>query len=137
MIRDKDVQFKLKQFATKIGAVLEVGEVGFGRPCIGFLANPDQWLMYNPYNISTYEPIIDDPRLEAPWGVNAYHKDNCFCVLIHESDTDKAAHELLAWVEKIEATGCTPSIKSSPNGATGMQAVLSGITVHHLVLSDA
>lgn len=109
---------------------VERGEVGFGRPCVGF-THDGSYSDFNPYNHADYEPIFPhDDRLGAPAGVNAYHKHDCFAVLAHGEDGeayDAAVMELDAWVRHLEAQGELEVVEFK-TGATGLQAMFTGTT---------
>ena len=129
MDKDNPVWQNLQRFANEHKVLLEDnGEVGFGRPCIGFLRG-GSYIAHNPYNSSDFARIWpEDQRLLPPGTVpDAYHKHDCFAVLVHGDDYDKALVQLNAWVEHLEAQG-TVELVEYETGATGIHALLSGVT---------
>ena len=114
-----------EDFATKHKVIFEdEGECGFGRECVGFLAQGGCYVAFNPTDDSTYE-IIEDfecDNAEAPDEVDSYHKHNCMAVIGRD---DEAIIGLAKWVEKLESFGNVRVVKY-PTGAKGMQAMISG-----------
>jgi hypothetical protein len=113
-------------FANKHKVIFEDhGEVGFGRPCVGFTSGA-RYIDYNPRNNSDYELVWPDARpIGHPHGVEAYHKHDCLAVLVADS-YDAAILQLATWVEALEAQG-ELEIVTYATGATGLQAAISGI----------
>jgi hypothetical protein len=75
--------------------------------------------------MSTYE-TIEEFSDENFWDIapeNAYHKSDCIAVL---GRGDDAIRELSDWVEGLKGMGA--EVRSYQTGATGMQAILSGVT---------
>lgn len=104
------------------------GEVGFGRPCVGFTKG-NGYVEYNPLSrADDYRriPEFADDRLYAPDGVEAYHKHDCLAVLVRDEDYDAAIRQLDQWVRHLESLG-TVEVVSYETGATGFQAVISGV----------
>lgn len=127
MSNEKTIE-RLEQFAAKYRLILETkGEVGFGRPCVGFLSKGGDYVDYNPRKSGgNYDNIWPyDARLCAPRGVEAFHKHSCLCVLAPGEDYDKALEELAVWCDHLEAQG-TLRVESFDTGATGMQVLFSG-----------
>lgn len=96
-------------FANKLGVEFHArGEVGFGRPCVGF-QHGGSYLDYNPYDFRSGEFVFEDCRgLNPPHGVNFYHKHDCMAVLAEDEDDasyDEAIVGLALWVQSIEAHG--------------------------------
>jgi len=122
----------LQEFANKHGIVLtKKGEVGFGRPCVGF-THGGNYVAHNPYTHGgNYEPIkeFEDERLYAPDEVDAYHKHTCLAVLCKDSDEgyEEGLKQLEIWIRHLESLGEIEFV-SYETGATGMQAMLSGFT---------
>ena len=117
---------KLNDFAEKHGVKFEAnGEVGFGRPCVGFLKN-DAYIDFTPYNMDTFDPVFpNDERLVEPDGVeDAYHKHDCMAVLVHDDDYEKALNQLSVWVDYLEGVGV--KLVEYKNGHTGINALLHG-----------
>lgn len=118
-----------QRFANEHKLIFEdEGEVGFGRPCVGFLARGGRYLDYNPgrYGSSgNYEPIeeLHCQAAEPPDGCAAYHKHNCMAVLGHG---DRAVAQLAAWVRSLESQGRV-EVVDFETGATSMQALISGL----------
>ena len=124
---------KLSVFADKHGiSLVTKGECGFGRPCVGFTKGSN-YIDYCPLNMSTYEPIedLDDERLYAPEGVNAYHKHNCLAVLVEDDNYDQALQELSDWVDNLTSQG-EVEVVCYRTGASGLQAMVSGSTGYAL-----
>jgi hypothetical protein len=105
------------------------GECGFGRPCVGF--RDGSWIAHNPDKMKPsewghdYHPI-DDLKCDAclpPEGVDAYHKHDCLAVL---GRGDDAITQLAEWVVYMQSQGRV-EIVSYETGATGLQAMLSGV----------
>lgn len=106
---------KLQAFAEKHGLVLETkGEVGFGRPCVGFIKGY-AYVDTEVLDLGTFEALEgfpEDDRILAPEGVEAYHKHSCLCVLVREGDEenedaarDRAVEQLARWVDSLEGVG--------------------------------
>lgn len=108
------------------------GEVGFGRPCAGFL-HGDNYVDYCPtkmddengdygYIKEAYCEAARPPE-SAP---NAYHKHDCFAVLVQgDSSKEQAIIELANWVKHMESQGEVETV-TFLTGATGIQALISG-----------
>lgn len=124
----------LTDFADKYDIKLEEkGECGFGRPCVGLIKN-DNYIDYNPLSLKTYELLFDeDERLEAPEGVEAYHKHNCLAVLVHDDDYNAGIEELYKWIKHLESQG-EIYIEKYPTGADQFQAMVSGAYGHAIRL---
>ena len=114
-----------QQFALKHKVIFDdTGECGFGRECVGFNIG-NQWLDHNPTRAPDYDPIpeLACPDAYAPDDVNSYHKHECLAVL---GRGDEAVIGLAKWVQKMESAG-TVSVVEYETGATGMQAMFSGV----------
>lgn len=121
-----------ERFATKYKLVFDdAGECGFGRECVG-IRHGDDWVSHNPISLSgDYDQIPDlISDAYAPPGVNAYHKHDCLAVL---GRGPEAIAQLATWIQALESRG-TVEIVSYETGATGMQALLSGLTNKALVV---
>lgn len=121
----------LLRFANHHKIILQdQGEVGFGRPCVGF-THGDNYINFNPTDAVKYEyiPELYDERLEAPRGVNAYHKHDCLAVLVENGDYDTALVQLNDWINHLEDQG-EVKITPYPTGAVGIQALLTGVIGH-------
>ena len=119
----------LLRFANKHKLVLEDhGEVGFGRPCVGFM-HGDCYVAFNPSSHPDFEliPELYDKRLRPPEGVRAYHKHDCLAVLVENNETsfDEGLRQLNEWVNHLEAQG-EIEVVTYATGATGIQAIFSG-----------
>ena len=128
---------KLQEFATKHKLVLEEkGEIGFGRPCVGFL-HGDNYISYNPTHDADYSYIFGehDDRLSAPHDVNSYHKGDYMAVLVKDDDYKKGLDELLKWVEHLESQG-EVEIVEYETGAQGFQAIFSGLFAKAIKLKN-
>jgi hypothetical protein len=115
-----------EKFALKHKVIFdEEGECGFGRDCVGF-SSGGGWIDHNPYNRGgDYEPIekFACGAAQPPPGVNAYHKHDCLAVLEHG---EESVIQLAQWVKHMEAAG-EVKIVDYPTGATGIQALMSGV----------
>jgi len=120
---------KLQEFAQKHSIILnEKGEIGFGRPCVGFV-HGDNYISFNPLQDGgDYEPIFGeyDDRLYPPEGVESYHKGDYVAVLVSDEKYHKGLKQLLKWVEHLESQGEVEVVEYQ-TGATGLQAVISGM----------
>ena len=129
-MNQKDPVFQnLQRFANQYQLILEcAGEVGFGRPCVGFLNKTGNFLDINPYKYPDFKPVwpIDDRLYDRNAAPDAYHKHDCLCVLVHDDNFDKALIQLNNWINSPEKKGelCVAQFKT---GATGLQAVISGV----------
>lgn len=118
-----------EQFARKHKVIFEErGEVGFGRPCVGFVKG-NGYIDYAPFDFRTMESISPpDDRLSPPESVpDAYHKHPCLAVLVHDDNYQAAIDQLAAWVQHLDTQGVV-SVESYSTGATGIQALVSGVT---------
>lgn len=92
----------LQKFAKEIDCEYKEGEIGFGRECVGILKGGN----YLGYNLeASYGGGMEkwDDRLDAPKGVNAYHKGNYMAVLIDDETTkEQAIEQLFNWVRNID-----------------------------------
>jgi len=109
------------------------GSCGFDRDCVGF-RDGDRWVDHNPYDQGspTYAQIAKLACKAAypPDDVDAYHKHDCLAVL---GRGDDAIIGLAKWVLKLEAAG-TVEIVTYTTGATGLQAMFSGLTAKAVVV---
>ena len=95
------------------------GEVGFGRPCCGFLAGNSAYVDYNPervryrgqeINPSIFEKVEEFHKvdLSPPDTIHhAYEKHECLAVIHHwaedaENENSPAIVELATWVQDME-----------------------------------
>lgn len=122
----------LQRFANAHKIVLEDhGEVGFGRPCVGF-THGNSYVDIHPLNMATYDRIWpDDDRLNAPSGVAAYHKHDCLAVLVDNDDYTEALCQLDVWVRHLESQGELEVVDYN-TGVSGVQAMFSGVLGHAL-----
>lgn len=128
MDKNSETWKNLQRFANEHKIILEdEGEVGFGRPCVGFIKG-DGYIDYNPTQHPDYEYVWEqDARLGPSNQIpNAYHKHHCMAVLVQGDDYDSALEELNEWVKHLEAQG-EVYVTEYETGATGIQAVLSGL----------
>lgn len=87
---NQELRNKLEQFALKHKLILEeAGEVGFGRPCVGFLKGTG-YVDYNATVHPDYKPAFPDDEYYEPPVPDAYHKHDCLAVLVHDDDYDSA-----------------------------------------------
>jgi len=118
-----------QDFALKHKVIFDdEGECGFGRECVGFRSR-NTWINHNPLNYDgSYEPIkeFSDDRLYSPGDINAYHKHDCLAVL---GRGEQAIIQLATWVKHLENLG-EVEIVEFKTGATGMQALLTGVCSH-------
>lgn len=130
------MRLEMLDFAKEIGAVLsEGGEVGFGRPCVGFLAG-SSYVDYGPafiytgINTSSSIEDLDDPAVYPPREINdAYHKHECFCILAGHGtpeEYENALIQLHIWVKHLKSQGGIKLVHYG-TGATGVQAIMGGI----------
>lgn len=120
---------KLNAFASKHQVLLiQKGQCGFGRACVGFSTADGNYVDYNPMAFPDYAYVWPyDARLGAPEGVDAYHKHDCLAVLVSDDNYEAALEQLLKWIEHLEGQG-ELEISSFNTGATGVQAIISGAT---------
>lgn len=131
MDKNSPIWQNLQRFANEHKVILEdKGEVGFGRPCIGFL-HGTRYVAFNPRKHPDYDHVWPkDERLCPPSRTaDAYHKHDCLAILVHGDDYDEALAQLNAWVEYLEAQGAVELVEYE-TGATGMQAIISGLFSH-------
>lgn len=103
----------------------EQGEVGFGRPCVGF-TRAESYVAFNPYN-DGYEHVLNfyDERLSPPADVDdAYHKHDCLCVLVHDDNYDEALRQLVLWVKHLESVGV--EVAKYQSSSHSIKAFLTG-----------
>jgi hypothetical protein len=123
-----------EEFAAKHKVIFEdEGECGFGRECVGFLARNGCYLDYNPTSYEDYNYIPEcfcdeavEPPSETP---DAYHKHPCMAVL---GRGDEAIIQLAQWVNSLNTAGNVRVVEYQ-NGATGVQAIISGTTSYAVV----
>jgi len=125
----EEARANLARFALEHGLTFEeAGEVGFGRPCVGFTRD-GSYVAHNPMRADTFEPITEyaDARLYPPEAVrDAYHKHDCLAVLAH-NEYAAAMVQLDTWVRHLESLGRVRVVEYE-TGATGLQAAFSGRT---------
>ncbi len=147
MIKDIAEAKKICQdFANKHKLIFDdSGECGFGRDCVG-LSTGKGWLDFNPHKHlpppGFYEEIseLKNDKLYPPDDVpDAYHKHDCLCVLVLDSDhRDDAIIQLATWIRHIEAQGPI-HIVEYPTGYTpadGMAALIHGLISLALYVGD-
>ena len=136
MRKTSPVWKNLQRFANDHKLILaDKGECGFGRPCVGFNCG-GYWLDYNPCNGDDYKPIeeMHDDRLHPPNSVpDAYHKHDCFAVLVYGDDYDKALRQLNKWIQHIEKQGKVEVKEFPRKNENPIQIMLSGLTGKALV----
>lgn len=118
---------KLEDFALKHKVVFQdKGEVGFGRPCVGFL-HGDNYIDYNPHTYPNFEKAFpDDNDYWPPSEVgDAYHKHQCIAVLVNGDNYEEALRQLVIWVDDMEEKEVY--LTQYETGATGIQAMLTGV----------
>jgi len=115
----------IQEFANKHKLVFEdEGECGMGRECVGLIRN-NSWVSFNPIDSVNYD-YIDGFYSDKFYDISpedAYHKHDCLAVL---GRGEKAINQLAEWVEKLNELNVT--VESYATGATGFQAMLSGVT---------
>ena len=90
------IQLMLAYCASK-GLTLELeGECGFGRECVGVLAN-DKYPSYNWYDKKTWERVDKNGEVWTP--KDAYHKHACVAVLGRGEEAESQLYEWLCWFE--------------------------------------
>jgi hypothetical protein len=136
----------LQRFANDHKVILQDrGEVGFGRPCVGFLGGHG-YVDFNPYRYKQGEegrqdfehvPELQDDRLRPPRDTvtDAYHKHDCLAVLVHNDDYDEGLRQLNLWVEHLEAQGRVEIVEYD-TGAVGLQAAMTGFIGRAVVIRD-
>lgn len=119
---------ELEKFAKKHGIFLvRKGEVGFGRPCVGFISSDESaYVDYNACVYPDFNPAFpNDDQYSPPREVeDAYHKHDCLAVLVYGDDYNKALHQLLIWVRDIENRN--GYVVKYRNYATGFKQLLVG-----------
>ena len=121
----------IREFAEKHGLTVEFdGEVGFGRPCVGLKDARENYVDYNPYSYAGDDylalPEFEDDRFDEIAPEDAYHKHDCVAVLVHNDKYDPAVEQLADWCRKLDELGV--EVASYSTGATGVQAMISGVT---------
>lgn len=126
----EEVRANIQEFANKHKVIFEdEGECGFGRECVGLMRG-EKWVDYNPTDSVKYEPIeeMNDERMYDIAPSNAYHKHDCIAVLGRGED---AIRELSDWVDGMKDLNV--ELKEFATGATGIQAMLSGVVGYAFV----
>lgn len=133
----------LKGFAKSVDCVLvEQGEVGFGRPCVGIL-DPvvECYLDINPFD---YEKVHEDDKwddgyifeyndnLSADYEQtpDAYHKHSCMAVLVHGDNYEEGINQLYNWVKNILSHGEVKLAKHSVNDLSKITDPIDLIFTH-------
>lgn len=132
---------RIETFCLKHKLIFEErGEVGFGRECVGLLSKRGGYLDYNPFSLEepNFAPIsgLQNKRMRAPVGVDAYHKHYCFVVMATNEDYGGAIEQLAIWVEHLESLGELEVVQYE-TGATGMQVMMSGLIGYALKVKEA
>lgn len=132
---------RIETFCLKHKLIFEEhGEVGFGRECVGLLSKRGGYLDYNPFSLAEpFAPIdgFEDHRLRAPLTVrDAYHKHECFVILVEDDNYGEAIRQLAIWVEYLESLGDLEVVQYE-TGATGMQVMMSGLIGYALKVKEA
>jgi len=120
----EECRSNIQEFANKHKLIFkDEGECGFGRECVG-LTNGKNYVDYNPTDSVNYDYIdgFYDERFNDITPPDAYHKHNCIAVL---GRGDDAIRQLSDWVDKLNEIGV--KIEQYPTGATGFQAIISGV----------
>lgn len=118
----------------------EVGQVGFGRPCVGIVEKgADSYVSYRIYD-DKYETTSD---CSAAWGADrpdkAYHKHDCLAVLMPTADFDlgpsdaekaEAVAALDKWLGAIIYAGYKQQKYDA--GPHAIQAILGNLTARQL-----
>ncbi len=118
----KEAKKVCESFALKHKVIFEdEGECGFGRECVG-INSGGTWLGFNPSD-TCFKPLKAYYMPDFPVVPNHYHKHDCLAVL---GTGETAVIELGEWLEKINTAG-TPEVAEFATGATGMQALISGV----------
>ena len=87
----------MKDWAKRHGCTLQLeGECGFGRPCVGVLAQ-DVYPDYTWLNQETWERTDNNGEVWQP--PSAYHKHDCVAVLGRGEDAEAQLYEWLKWFE--------------------------------------
>ena len=82
-------------YCNKNGLILSLeGECGFGRECVGVLAN-DKYPDYTWHNEKTWGREDNNGEVWTP--KDAYHKHNCVAVLGRGEEAESQLYEWLLW----------------------------------------
>lgn len=93
-------------FAVKHKVIFaEDGEIGFMRPCVGFVKGQG-YIDYNPrHDISEAEAdAFFCKEFDQIKPEDAYHKHDCLAVLVH-SKASEAIKQLAHWAQELDAIG--------------------------------
>lgn len=123
---DQRILKELNAFAIKHKVILEEkGEVGFGRPCVGFLRGSS----FIDYNASIDYPNPLFPGDEEIWSTvdDAYHKHNCLAVLVNDDDYEEALTQLHKWITDWDKEGIE-IVEFDPKPTSLVQALMTGAT---------
>lgn len=120
---------KLNNFAVKHKVIfIERGEVGIMRPCVGFSRN-DKYIDFEPYESGDpWGKVFPHDTEIGGHPKDSYHKHNCMAVLVGDDNYDEALNQLGKWVDHLEGVGVV--LCEYKTGATGIQAIFSGIHAH-------
>lgn len=118
----------IQKFANDHKVIFEdEGEIGFCRPCVGLLRG-NCYVAYNPYDYASedYDYIQEyyDQRLYDIVPEDGYHKADHVAVLVRDTQ-EEALRQLSDWVDALRELKV--SLEEYPTGATGMQAMLTGV----------
>ena len=112
----------LTEWAARWGATFQpVGEVGFGRECVGILHGTSYIDYSNLWEVA--------PGTEFWTPEDAYHKHECLAVL---GRGDDAIGQLYAWVKWIDEHGWTVATEGR-TPANDIDALFNGLTVTRLI----
>lgn len=123
-----DDVFYLQTFVDTLGtgfSLITRGEVGFGRPCVGISIH-EGYVDFNPIDGDTFERIEELYHEELfPKIEDAYHKHDCFAVLVHDDDYEEGLRQLREWVEDIRQHG-KPVVVEYEGSRHSLSAFMTG-----------
>lgn len=120
MTRQEKIEW-MAIWAAKNHLALELeGEVGFGRDCVGVLAN-DCYPDYMWFDPATYDRMDTNGEVWQP--KNAYHKHPCVAVLGRGEEVEAELYEWLKW---FDANGFKLETGSNPIERLDMIEILFG-----------
>ena len=112
----KEAHKEIDDFCNKYNVYWNgYGHVGFERPCVGLLSSRDEhapYLDFNPVyiiNNTIWQPdkftstSFYPPRKLGV--IDAYHKHDCFVILVHNGDYRYAIRQLGTWIKNVESKG--------------------------------
>lgn len=128
----ENVLKKLNDFAIRHKVILEEkGEIGFGRPCVGFIRN-GSYIDINPYkeDYSGFDKDFYCEDFYAPEGVESYHKHDCLAILCKNTKEgyEEGLRQLLKWIEHIEKKNSIIIVNRQNKPKSTMEALFKGLS---------